>query len=96
MSASPLHRARLFVSAEQLPLGHSATLAWQVIGVEANVASVHLSSGAAGGPSMIESAPAQGSREVIFTQPGTFTFTLIATFGDGAKRSEQVSVRVEI
>jgi hypothetical protein len=90
---SSLHRATLSVSAGQVRLGCSATLSWKVVGVEASVASVHLTSGIEGGPSMIEAAPAQGSREIIFTHPGEFTFTLTATFGDGAKRSEQVRVR---
>lgn len=88
------HRASLSVTAEQVPVGHSACLSWKVIGVEASVASVHLSSGHKDGLSTIESALAEGAREVIFTRPGTFIFTLIATFGDGAKLTRQVSVHV--
>lgn len=42
-----------------------------------------------------QASPAQGSREVIFARPGVFIFKLTATFGDGVKRSEQVSVRVD-
>jgi hypothetical protein len=82
------------MSADQVSLGHSATLVWKVVGVEANVTSVHLTSRIEDGLYMIECAPVQGSREVIFTRPGTFTFTLTATFGDGVKHSQQVSVRV--
>lgn len=89
------HRASLSVSAEQVPLGHSTTLNWKVVGVEANVASVHLTSGHEDGLNTVESAPVEGSRELIFSRPGIFIFTLIATFGDGAKLSRQVSVHVD-
>ena len=89
------HRANLSVSAEQVALGHSATLSWKVVGVEANIASVHLTSGLQDGLNTIESAPAEGTREVIFSRPGTFTFTLIATFGDGGKVSREVNVFVD-
>ncbi|HLF25434.1 MAG TPA: hypothetical protein VJG32_03775 [Anaerolineae bacterium] len=90
-----LHRANLSVSADQVPPGHSVTLSWRVVGVEANVTSVHLTSCIEDGLYMIERAEAQGSREVIFTRPGTFTFTLTATFGDGVKHSREVSVHVK-
>jgi hypothetical protein len=89
------HRATLSVTAERVPPGGSATLQWSVVGVEANVASVHLTSDIDGGPSMIECAASQGAREVIFTRPGNYTFSLTATFGDGSKITRQVSVIVE-
>ena len=88
------HRANLSVSADHVPLGHSATLTWQVIGVTAAVASVHLATGNEDGAHMIEAAPPGGSREVIFAHPGVYTFTLTATFGDGVKLSRQVNVHV--
>ncbi len=69
-------------------------LDWRVIGGEANVASVHLETCIEGGAHLIEGAPPQGSREVIFTHPGRFTFTIIATFGDGVKLTRQVTVSV--
>lgn len=90
-----LHRTDLSVSAEQVSPGGSITLRWNVIGVEAAVASVHLASSSADGPRMIESVPPHSSREIIFTQPGTFTFTLTATFGDGVKRVQQISISVQ-
>lgn len=88
------HRASLSISTEPVRLGHSATLTWRVIGVTAAIASVHLLTGNEDGPNMIESAPPEGSREVIFAQPGAYTFILTATFGDGVKLSRQVNVRV--
>ena len=88
------HRASLSVSADHVPLGHSATLTWRVIGVTAAVDSVHLSTGNDDGTNMIEAALPEGSREVIFTQPGAYTFVLTATFGDGEKLTRQVSVLV--
>lgn len=88
------HRATLSASAARVAPGHSATLSWKVVGVEANVSSIHLSSGLEDGLSIVESAPAEGAREVIFSRPGTFTFTLIATFGDGARLSRMVKVQV--
>jgi hypothetical protein len=92
--AYPHHIARLSASAERVSLGDSTTLSWQVIGVEANVASVHLTSENEDGLSMIENTPTVGSREVIFTSLGRFTFRLTVTFGDGVKLSRIVSVRV--
>lgn len=88
------HRASLSVSAYHVPSGHSATLVWRVLGVTAAVASVHLSTGNDGGTKMIEAAPPEGSREVIFARPGAYTFTLTATFGDGIKLRRQVKVQV--
>jgi hypothetical protein len=68
-------------------------LTWRVIGVTAAVASVHLSTGNEDGTNMIEAASLEGSREVIFAQPGAYTFKLIATFGDGIKLNRQVNVQ---
>lgn len=62
--------------------------------MEANIASVHLTSALEDALNTIESAAAEGSREVIFSRSGTFTFTLVATFGDGAKLTRQVTVHV--
>ena len=87
------HRASLSVSADHVPVGHSATLTWQVIGVTAAVASVHLATGNEDGAHMIEAASPGGSRELI-SPPGVYTFALTATFGDGMKLSRQVNVQV--
>jgi hypothetical protein len=84
----------LVVSATAVRVGCSITLSWKAVGMDANVASVHLTSSVADDPRMIEGVPPQGSREVIFTHSGTFTFTLTVTFGDGAKRMRRVSVTV--
>jgi hypothetical protein len=89
------HRASLSVSGTLAQPGWCVTLSWNVVGVAANVASVHLASGGEDGPCMIERVPPRGAREVIFTSTGTFTFMLTATFGDGAKRTRQVSVEVQ-
>lgn len=89
------HRTSLLVSAGQVQSGDCVTLRWKVVGVEANVASVHLTSQSADGPYMIEGVPPQSSREVLFTRPGCYTFTLTATFGDGVKRLRQASITVE-
>jgi hypothetical protein len=89
------HRVGLSVSSTLVQPGWCVTLSWNVVGVAANVASVHLASGIEDGPTMIEGVPQHGAREVIFPSPGTFTFTLTATFGDGAKRTRQVSVEVQ-
>ncbi len=88
------HRATLSVSNNQVLLGHSTTLTWQVIGVAAAVDSVHLATGNEEGTKMIEAASPQGYREIIFSQSGAYTFTLTATFGDGTKLSRQVNVQV--
>ncbi len=89
------HRANLSVSSTSAQPGWCVTLRWNVVGVAANVASVHLASGGENGPGMIEAVPPRGVREVIFISPGVFTFTLTATFGDGAKRTREVSVEVQ-
>jgi hypothetical protein len=89
------HRPTLSVSAAQSQPGGSVTLSWKVVGVAANVASVYLGSNIEDSVHMIESVAPQSSREVIFAAPGTFTFTLTATFGDGVKRIWRVSVDVK-
>lgn len=89
------YRANLSVSAMHVQPGGFVTLSWNVVGVAASVASVHLASSVGDSPHMIEVVPPRGAREVIFTQPGTFTFTLTATFGDGVKRLRRVGVKVQ-
>lgn len=91
---STTSRVRLTTSAKRVRPGRCVMLDWNVIGIEANIASIHLSIDIKDGPQMIECVAPQGSREIIFPTAGTFSFTLTATFGDGVKRSEQVSVRV--
>jgi hypothetical protein len=94
--ASPtLHRVTLAVSAENIRCGDATTLRWKVVGVGACVASVHLGSCNVGGLVMIESVSPCSTREVIFTQPGTFRFTLTTTFGDGTKCLCHVIVHVQ-
>jgi hypothetical protein len=88
------HHVSLVVSAEDVRAGCSVTLSWNVVGVDANVASVHFSSSVGRGSRMIEGVPSRGTREIIFAHPGTFTFTLTVTFGDGVKRERRVTVVV--
>ena len=80
------HCTSLAVSAAHIQPGCSITLSWAVIGVEANVASVHLTSRIEHCLCMIESVQSHSLREVIFKHSGTFSFTLTATLGDGVKR----------
>jgi hypothetical protein len=89
------HRTELMVSQAETAPGGSATLRWRVIGVDADVASVHLTSSVEDGPRMIECVPSQGARELIFSEPGRFIFRLTATFGDGAKQVRVVSIIVQ-
>jgi hypothetical protein len=90
------NRATLTVSAVEVTPGQIVTLQWHVVGVAANVASVHLSSAGDDGTTAVESVPARGLRECIFARPGTYRFLLLATFGDGARRSVEVSVSVTV
>lgn len=90
----PLHRATLTVSASEVHPGFTALLHWKVVGVKANIASVHLASRVDSGPSIIESIMAEGSRELLLVEVGTFAFTLTATFGDGIRVSREALVHV--
>lgn len=90
-----LHRVNLSVTAARVRPGYTVTLSWKAVGVEANVASVHLTSSLGDGARMIEAVPSQSSREVIFAHPGAFSFALTVTFGDGVKRMRQVRVVVQ-
>jgi hypothetical protein len=79
--------------AQTLP-GRAATLRWQVAGNGVQVTGVLLSTDDENGMTVIESTPASGSRRLIFSRPGLFTFTLAATFSDGARRLRRVSISV--
>jgi hypothetical protein len=92
---SPLRRVRLLVSAERVPAGHALSLEWNVVSPGAAVASVQLASISEAGLEVIESIPEQGTRQMIFTRPGLYTFTLTVTFQDGVKRYKHVRVSVE-
>ncbi|HET6318151.1 MAG TPA: hypothetical protein VFG86_16980 [Chloroflexota bacterium] len=88
------HVLRLSLTPAQALVGHTTTLRWQVAGHGVRVMGVQLASSNASGICMIESAAMTGSRQLIFTCAGTFTFTLTATFGDGARRHKHVRVGV--
>ena len=90
----PLHRASLTVSATEVHPGYTAHLHWKVVGVKANIASVHLTCRVDSGPVIIESILAEGSRELILAEVGTFAFTLTATFGDGIRIHREALVHV--
>lgn len=83
------------VSAVQVLPGHSVMLHWKIVGIEAPVASVHLSSGFGGVAQMIERVAVQGEREIIFAHTGAYAFCLTATFGNGAKCVREAQVQVE-
>ena len=87
-------RVELFTSAEQVPAGQLLSLEWKVVGFEGAGSSVQLTSATENGLEMIESVPDQGLRQIIFSRPGLFTFTLTAIFQDGVRRSKQMRVRV--
>jgi hypothetical protein len=99
MDSTPLRRSfrqvKLVASAERMPAGHSLSLEWKVVSSAVGVASVQLASAGETGLEMIESIPDQGTRQMIFVRPGSYTFTLTVTFQDGVKRCKQVHVRVE-
>jgi hypothetical protein len=99
MGRTPLRRAfrrvKLLASAERVLAGHALWLEWSVVSSVAAVSSVQLASAGESGMEVIESIPEQGSRQMIFTRPGSYTFTLTVTFQDGVKRCKQVRVRVE-
>jgi hypothetical protein len=89
------YRVSLSASAERVRRGHSVVLQWKAIGVEAPVASTHLSTAFETRLQMIENVATQGRREVIFEQTGWFTFCLTVTFGDGAKCICDIAVIVD-
>ena len=91
---SSLHMVKLSLSPTQVLPGHVATLRWQVVGIGVSVRGVQLASSNEHGPRMIEGVPAEGSRQMIFTEPGRFTFTLTATFSDGERRGKRVTLTV--
>ena len=91
---SSVHRVTLTISAREVQPGYTAHLRWKVVGVKANVASIHLAIRIDSGPSIIERILAEGSRELLLTEEGTFVFTLTATFGDGIRLSRETSVCV--
>jgi hypothetical protein len=93
-AGSSVHRATLTISAREVQPGYTAHLRWKVVGVKANVASIHLASRIDSGPCIIERILAEGSRELLLTEEGTFVFTLTATFGDGIRVSREATVRV--
>jgi hypothetical protein len=99
MDSSPLytssHRVNLTASAERVPAGRSLSLEWKIVSSGVAVSSVQLASTSENGFEVIESLPDQGMRQMIFSRPGLFTFTLTVTFQDGVRRSKQVHVRVE-
>jgi hypothetical protein len=99
MGSTPLSRSfrqiKLFVSAERVPAGHSLSLGWLVVSSGMGVASVQLASAGEPGLEVIESISDQGTRQMIISRPGSYTFTLTVTFQDGVKRCKQVRVRVE-
>lgn len=88
-------QTKLTPSAQRVPVGHSFSLAWEVTTTTAAVASVQLTRQGETGLEMIEALPDRGSRLMIFTRPGRFTFTLTAVFEDGVKHTRQVLIRVE-
>lgn len=89
------YRVSFSASAEQVRRGHSVILRWKAVGVEAPVASAHLTTGFKSETRMIESVIAQGEREVIFEQTGWFAFCLTVTFGNGSKCIKEVRIIVE-
>jgi hypothetical protein len=89
-----LHQLSLAATAEQVTLDHCATLSWSVLGVGASVSSIHLTVFFDGAPYLIARMPEQGSSEVIFTRRGRFTFRLTATFGDGKKAGQELTIEV--
>lgn len=89
-----LHRATLTVSATEVHPGYTALISWKVVGIKANIASVHLTSRVDSSASMIERIVAEGSRELILADVGTFAFTLTATFGDGVRLNREARVHV--
>jgi hypothetical protein len=84
----------LTVSPADVPLGQIATLRWKVVGLGVNVTGVQLASQTENGLCMIEGTSAEGTRQMIFGQPGVFTFTLAATFSDGTRRRKGISLAV--
>lgn len=89
------YRVSLSASAERVRRGHSVILKWKAVGVEAPVASTHLTTGFESETRMIESVVAQGEREVIFEQVGWFAFCLTVTFGNGNKCEKVLRISVE-
>ena len=87
-------KVELFVSAERVLAGHSLSLEWKVVRSGMAVSSVQLASASASGLDVIESIPEQGRRQMIFSRPGRYTFTLTVTFQDGQKRCKQVGVQI--
>ena len=89
------HVLRLSLTPAQALVGHATTLRWQVAGLGVRVLGVQLASSNASGICMIESAATTGSRQLIFTCTGVYTFTLTATFSDRARRHKHVRVAID-
>ena len=91
---SPLYDVKLASSASWVPSGHSVSLSWDVQGSSGMRPNAQLAWAGETGLEVIEAVPVQGVRQILFTRPDTYTFTLTATFGDGVKLSKKVRIHV--
>jgi hypothetical protein len=91
----PPHReVNLTSSAPWVPSGYSVSLSWEVLGVDELLPNVQLAWAGESGLEVIEAVPERGSRQIIFTRAGIYTFTLTAAFGDGVKLIKQAHIQV--
>ncbi len=90
----PRHGVKLSSSTAWVAAGHSLSLSWEVpCSDEANV-NIQLTCASESSLEMIETIPHQGTRQMIFSRPGMYTFTLTASFGDGVKHIKQIQIQV--
>jgi len=95
VNSSPSQRSLVLTSsASWVPAGHSVSLGWEVSGIDGSHPNIQLAWAGETGLEVIEAVPERGARQIIFTRPDLYTFTLTAAFGDGAKLHKQIQIRV--